>query len=231
MKRFLKVLFSFTSMFLLSTALYAQNKAFTWQLAVEQITESEPVLLDSTKPIALQNNDQFTVSLKSKADAYCTIILEDTDGIVSVLYNDKIAANKGMVLPADDGTAYSLVPPSGTDKVYICVSATKQTELITATAKLASMSEENKNYKKQSKKVLNALDKIKLQSTQLAESASKPATVGAVTRSIAAAPAAGDTDSTADATAGIGTEPVVEAAKPEHFSNQNVYLKTIRITH
>ena len=173
--------------------------------------------------------------MKSNANAYCYILLENSDGSVSLLSNTKLIAKKGIVLPSNDGTAFSITPPSGTDKLHICVSSEKQKDLEAAIKQLSTKKAGTTAYTKATQKVLSQIDKLKLQTTQLAETAAKPATVGAVTRNVKTTTIdlseqdAETTDTAIQPAEDVIPEPT--PATPEQLSGQSLYVKTIRITH
>ena len=195
---------------------FAEDAGFTWQLSVKKVSNEEAVGMDTKSTIALQTNDQFTMQITSQADAYCYIIHEDTNGKINIISNGKISANTAVMFPKEEGSAYTLTPPSGTEKINICMSVGQQKDLENAFKQLATKKQGTAAYKKAGIKVTDLFNKMKLKESKIASTAAKPATVGAVTRNIAITTFSSDSDIEVD---------------PEEFSNQSMYVKTLRITH
>jgi hypothetical protein len=227
-----------TVMMLSMAALFATDTSLNWSLSVQQVTTDGTVLLNTKENITLQNNDQFTITVTPSKDAFCYIILQNADGTVSVLNSSKISAEVNATFPSE-GSAYTVTPPSGTDKLHIIMSDTEQKDMQKNIDRLSSAKAGSSTYKKTSKKIISAIEKLKLQSTQLASKATKPAAVGAVTRNVKDDVITDSLDTTntmagasSDATLDDVAQPATTIlATPEQFNYQNTYVKTIRLVH
>lgn len=189
-------------MVLFGSILFSQTNSLNWEFAFLSESKGLYIPVDSERIIELSENSNFKLFLSTQSNCYCYVIYEDINGTETVLFSGSLIAASDLYLPSKNiSSAYNITPPSGTEKIYIIVSALPQKDL----EKILNKSVLD------SKKILDEVLKIKKNLSSFTSEPVKPATTGGTTRSFSS-----DTEQERPYTL---------------FSGTDVYVKTIRIKH
>ncbi|KOR29196.1 hypothetical protein TI04_09220 [Achromatium sp. WMS2] len=96
--------------------------SYGWKMAVLKLHDGLVESLRFNRTLHLADGDQFQVMIIPEQPLVINVLYEDTNGLVQVLYQNNVAANQLVVLPANDHT-FRVSPPSGKEKIHVVVSA------------------------------------------------------------------------------------------------------------
>lgn len=144
----------------------------SWKMAFLKTQEGKTESIPYTRPLKLQNGDEFQLYISPEKSCWVMVLYEDTSGDLQPLFNAKAAAGQEILLPGK-GQKFKVSPPKGSEKLHVLVSLDQPTALVKKLADLPLNSSE----------VLDDLADLKAAQAKLAEAAEKPVPMGGVLRS------------------------------------------------
>jgi hypothetical protein len=122
-----------------------------------------------SRPLQLQNGNEFTFYVKSEAQAYCYIIARDSENLSFVLINSVVQKDQMLIIGPLEVT-----PPEGQELFYVIMSDTPQKTL----EDRIHTFEANDGLQKASDDLLNEVLKIRRDISQLRERPEMPVFMG-----------------------------------------------------
>jgi hypothetical protein len=144
----------------------------TWRMAFLKGDIVNPAAQDLTKPIDMKSGGKFQLFVHVvESQAYVYVLFAGLDGTVAVLEKEAFPENTAMILPSQYET-FTVTPPSGTEKIYVVVTATRQVTL----EKLLAKSQ------KDAEAILDEVKRIQQSESTVTEVPQKPVPIGGVAR-------------------------------------------------
>jgi len=198
-----KKFFISIAMMLLGTTVFAQNKNNTvsWKLSFNVWNGTEYESTGFKTPVKMNNDDSCQLVIEPQSSCSCVVLFENTLGKIQLLKNSSLAAKKAVIVPGR-GTDIEIEAPSGTEKIYVLVSAAPAEKI---QKKIAGV--KDGECVADAKGLKDELLSLKSSLSSLAELPEKPTTMGGTVR---------------------GTSPKDTAVE---YDGASTYLKTITIKH
>jgi hypothetical protein len=174
MKKYLRHVRCLAAVLLLSLAplVSAQSvPGVDWKLAFVKWRATDIAALPFSRPVILSDGDKFQLFIMDvKTPAYCYVIYDSTDGKLSPLLQSTLRPGESILLPSES-EAFQVSPPGGTEKIFVIVTAERQTRL----ERLFKSPDD-------AQVILDEVVRIRQSTSTLAEAPEKPAPMGGVTR-------------------------------------------------
>jgi hypothetical protein len=148
------------------------DKAITWTLAILKGEAINPSSEELSKPIKMKSGEKFQLFLRVIGSrAYGYVLYNAVDGSVDLLAQGLLSEDNPVYLPSRD-ESFTVTPPSGTERIYVVVTASRQAKLEKLLAK----------SKKDPEAVLDEVKRIQLSVSTAREVPQKPVPIGGVFR-------------------------------------------------
>jgi hypothetical protein len=148
------------------------DKPITWTLAVLKGESINPSSEELSKPIKMKSGEKFQLFLRVIGSrAYGYVLYNAVDGSVDLLAQGSLSEDNPVYLPAKN-EFFTVTPPSGTERIYVVVTATRQVKLEKLLAK----------SKKDPEAILDEVKRIQLSVSTAMEVPQKPVPIGGVLR-------------------------------------------------
>jgi len=192
------VVFVFVFLFV-SIYIHAQN--FSWDINFQKGNDFESVPISQI--IRVQTGELIRFTVTSASNAYCYIILYDSQRRITVLHNKSVSARR-----ENDFGPFEITDPPGTETIYVILSGERQTDL----ERLINELNNNPDSRQINNNLYREIVKMQNDASKLGEPASSYIPSGGTTR-------------------GGSTNGAAPAPFITRFSGYNLYVKAITIRH
>jgi hypothetical protein len=146
-----------------------------WSMVL--VDPKKEVSVSFSRPVAMKTGDAFSFIIQSDQDAYCYVVVQDSERNTIVLHGGRILAGKELNLGP-----LTLTPPAGTETFYVVMSLGEQQSLAAAIKGLGTGGRQRAG-----RRVMNEVFGIRRQVSALRENPEKPVFMGGAFRGAEAA--------------------------------------------
>jgi hypothetical protein len=142
-------------------------ESFEWSMSL--VSQREDAELSTERPVKMQTGDRISFSVKSGADCFVYVIVQDAENAAAALYNNPVKAGQPISLGP-----IRLAPPSGTETFFFIVSYRERPALRQAMTALRN----NPASVRAGQNLLNEVYGLRREISQLRENPERPLAMG-----------------------------------------------------
>jgi hypothetical protein len=141
-----------------------REEVFDWTLSLSN--QQVPITLSLERPVRLETGDRISFTLKSQADCFVYVIVQDSENAVTILHSNLVRKEETLNLGP-----IRITPPAGRETVFFVVSSRERSALSRTV-----------NTARAGRDLLNAVYGLRRDISHLGENPERPLAMGGSVR-------------------------------------------------